>query len=61
MREFIGRVMDRVFNDFKDNLQQQDSMCGLNNVRFDGGNVPDYTDSIKIQLYLLRYFPAYLV
>lgn len=61
MREFIGRVMDRVFNDYKDNLQQQDSMCGLNNVRFDGGNVPDYTDSIKIQLYLLRYFPAYLV
>ena len=61
MRRFIARKMSVIFGDFERELSSLDRFCELKDIRFDGGNMPDY-DKIQIQqLYLLRYFPAHLV
>ena len=61
MRSFISRKLSDVFVDFEQELSSMDRFCELKGISFDWGHVPDY-DNIHIQqLYLLRYFPAYLV
>lgn len=60
MEIFIREKMDNIFNDFKSELNNLDNYCILKDVRFNRNNVPDYTNPIIQQLYLLRYFPAYL-
>ncbi len=61
MRSFISRKMSDVFRDFERELSTMDRFCELKGARYDWGNVPDYENIHIQQLYLLRYFPAYLV
>lgn len=37
------------------------ALCDLQNVNFNSGGVPNYTDAAQQSLYLLRYAPAYTV
>ncbi len=61
MRNFIDSKMHEIFDDFDSSLQQQECYCILKDVRFNSKNVPDYANPFIQQLYLLRYFPAYMV
>lgn len=61
MRDFIENTMQTIFDDFQDELNNYESCCYLKNLRFDKGNIPDYSDKLIQQLYMLRYFPAYLI
>lgn len=53
--------MDTVFNDFREELSTMDKMCLLKTLGFEGDHLPDYEIPVIQQLYLLRYFPAYIV
>jgi len=59
MKIFIEDFMCTVYNDFQKNVDNE-VLCDLKGLSFKGGNLPDYTQEINQQLYLLRYFPAYL-
>jgi hypothetical protein len=59
MKTFIENFMCTVFNDFQKNVNKE-ALCDLKELNFKGGHLPDYTKEIIQQLYLLRYFPAYL-
>ena len=37
------------------------TLCLLKDVTYLGGNIPDYSSIAVQQLYLLKYFPAYLI
>ncbi|MTV50058.1 hypothetical protein GJ688_13865 [Heliobacillus mobilis] len=61
MREFIREKMNCIYQDLNLELQLNGgNCCELKEVRFDGYNLPDYSLPMVQQLYLLRYFPAYL-
>jgi hypothetical protein len=59
MKTFIEKYMRTVFNDFQENVSKE-TLCDLKEFTFKSGQLPDYTQEINQQLYLLRYFPAYL-
>jgi len=59
MKTFIEDFMRTVFNDFQKNVNKE-VLCDLKELSFKSGHLPDYTKEINQQLYLLRYFPAYL-
>ena len=61
MKKFISEKVNAICKDFQAELSQLSTFCELKQVRFDGANLPDYNQRIVQQLYLLRYFPAYLV
>ena len=61
MREFIESMMDEIYIDFYDEVGEMDCLCDLKGFRYDGTNLPKYDDENIRRLYLLRYFPAYLV
>jgi len=61
MKEFIVNMMERIFIDFYDEVGEMDSLCCLKGFRYDGNNLPEYSDENIRRLYLLRYLPAYLV
>ncbi|MEN6350506.1 MAG: hypothetical protein ABFD08_14060 [Syntrophomonas sp.] len=61
MRKFISTVMERIYNDFRQSIRGTEQLCCLDDVRYDRGNIPDYNNTAIRQLYILRYFPAYLV
>lgn len=61
MKEFIENKMNDIFQDFKTELSYINELCILKDLRFNNGNLPNYSIPIIQQLYLLRYFPAYLV
>ncbi|WFD09777.1 hypothetical protein [Tepidibacter hydrothermalis] len=60
MRDFLKNSMEQIYNDFIEELDNMDCCCELKNLRFDSANIPNYSNRIIQQLYLLRYFPAYL-
>lgn len=61
MKDFIEDKMNEIFEDFKLEVENLESCCELKDLRFNNGNIPDYSIPIIQQLYLLRYFPAYFV
>jgi hypothetical protein len=61
LRDFISRKINYIFKDFKKNLEEIGTFCELKDLRFDSNHTPDYDKIIIQRLYLLRYFPAYLV
>ena len=61
MKRFIEEKMDEIFHDFKDEINGMQTLCNLKILRFNGGIIPDYNQSYIQRLYLLRYFPAYLI
>lgn len=61
MRKFIEDMMEEIFIDFYDEVGEMDCLCDLKGFRYDGTNLPEYSDENIRRLYLLRYLPAYLV
>lgn len=61
MRDFINDKITQIHNDFLEEIGCFETCCILKELRFNGGNIPDYNLAYMQQLYLLRYFPAYLI
>jgi len=60
MREFIHSTVNRVFSDFEETTAQAGSLCACKGLSYENGNSPDYDNFQVEQLYMLRFFPAYL-
>ncbi|OIJ16354.1 hypothetical protein BKP37_06425 [Anaerobacillus alkalilacustris] len=60
MENYIHKQLDAIYNDFKSEIDQLDELCSLHDLRFNYGHLPNYFHSSIQQLYLLRYFPAYV-
>lgn len=60
MRDFLEKTVASIYRDLKRELEIQ-PCCNLKSLRFDKGNLPDYSNPMVQQLYLLRYFPAYTI
>ena len=56
---FINNMLDKVLDDFKNFVENTNSLCELKDLRFDGGHTPDYSNQHIQQYYLLRYAYAY--
>lgn len=61
MRDFLEEKIYNIYEDFKEELSTYVTCCDLKDLRFNGGNIPDYSVKIIQQLYLLRYFVAYTI
>jgi len=61
MRRTINDITNEIFKGFLESIERNDGLCPVKGLRYDGMRLPDYTDLMVQQLYLLRYFPAYLV
>lgn len=49
----------KVFDDFKDYLNESNVLCDLRSISFEGSRLPDYANVHVQQLYVLRYSYAY--
>lgn len=56
---FINDMLNDVLDDFKNFVENANSLCELKDLRFDGGHTPDYSNQHIQQYYLLRYAYAY--
>ncbi|HBN84924.1 MAG TPA: hypothetical protein DDZ89_13900 [Clostridiales bacterium] len=61
MKSFITHKMNEIFYDFHRDLNRMKRFCVLKGLRFDKDPLPDYSIPVIQRLYLLRYFPGYLV
>ena len=61
MRDFIEAVLRKVLLDFNQSAAQARGLCACKGLTYEAGGSPDYNDAMVQQLYMLRYFPAYLV
>lgn len=61
MKQTIARITSQIFIDFQKSIRDNNGLCPVKGLRYDGMRIPDYNDIMVQQLYLLRYFPAYLV
>jgi hypothetical protein len=59
MKVMIDTKMHKIYKDFSKEISDL-CLCELKTIRFDNKSKPDYSQKIVQQLYLLRYFPAYL-
>jgi len=59
MEDFIKDKMSIIFSDFINNVEKE-PLCDLKSFSFKDGKLPDYFNPKHQQLFLLRYFPAYL-
>ena len=55
----INDMLDEVLDDFKNFVENTNSLCELKDLRFNGGHTPDYSNQHIQQYYLLRYAYAY--
>ena len=55
----IQNYLYGVFLDFRKYVDTGDKLCALKSLRFDSGNLPDYSNPHVQQLYLLRYTYGY--
>ena len=60
MITFINEYLNRIFGEFQNEIDNLDRLCDLVNVNFKDSNIPDYNYKIIQQIYLLKYFAAYL-
>lgn len=61
MQSFIESKIRKLYADFSKTAKRVGSLCVLKAFTFAGNSLPDYSNPLVQQLYLLRYFPAYLV
>ena len=61
MQTIITNLIYTVFKDFLKEINRRECLCSLKEFRYDQMNIPNYEDIFIRQLYLLRYFPAYVV
>lgn len=59
MRNMIHEALEKVVEDFKTKIDDS-KLCHLKTIRYDNQQTPDYSIEEIQQLYLLRYYPAYL-
>lgn len=59
MRIMISEKTNEIHTDFQSEINNE-FLCDLKNIRYDQACGPDYSQRKVQQLYLLRYFPAYL-
>lgn len=60
METFINGKLGEIFDDFKFNLKGLSDLCSLQDLNFNKGHLPDYSNPLIQQLYLLKFFPAHL-
>ena len=61
MKRTINEITNKIFKGFLHSIEKNGGLCPVKGLRYDGMRIPDYNDLMVQQLYLLRYFPAYLV
>lgn len=58
----ISNFLMKVYNDFLELIEERKCLCDLRAMTYaDPEEFPDYSDIFIQQLYLLRYYPAYLI
>lgn len=60
MEAFIDATLRRVVTDFDATKAQAGRLCDCKTLTYEGGNAPNYDTPLVQQIYMLRYFPAYL-
>jgi hypothetical protein len=60
MEGFIRERLDIFYSDFVRLAREEESLCVCRDLTFIAGRAPDYGQPLVQDLYLLRYFPAYL-
>jgi hypothetical protein len=60
MEGFIRERLDIFYRDFVRLAREEESLCACRDLTFIAGRAPDYGQPLVQDLYLLRYFPAYL-
>ncbi len=60
METFINNKLSEIFDEFKFNLEKLGELCTLHDLHYHNGHLPDYSDPLIQQLFLLKYFPAHL-
>ena len=60
MENFWRESLEEIYDNFLTDLDKMDDYCELCEVCFTPGRVPDYASTPQQNLYLLRYFSAYL-
>ncbi len=58
--KIIREYLDEVYKDFRKNIDSIDQFCDLRTLTYKFGNTPDYNKPIVQQLYILKYYFAYL-
>lgn len=61
MRSFIDAKLRQVLSDFDQSAAQAKGLCACKGLTYASGHTPKYSDPLVQQIYMLRYFPAYLV
>lgn len=61
MEKVIENKLQKIFQDFQNELENHQTLCNLKDISFKNNNIPDYSNKLLQQLYLLRYYPAYFV
>ncbi len=61
MQAYLANLIDQVYTDFRQQLTGQECFCDLLTLNFGTDSAPNYQSPLVQQLYLLRYYPAYLV
>lgn len=59
MIDFINDKLLEIFEDFKQNIKNEECICNLKDLNFQGEHLPDYEDILIQQFYLLRYLSGY--
>lgn len=60
MEAYIDATLRRVIKDFDATKAQAGKLCDCKTLTYEGGNSPNYDTPLVQQIYMLRYFPAYL-
>lgn len=61
MKKFIDTKLRKVLADFDQTAALEKKLCACKGLTYEAGHTPDYNDPLVQQIYMLRYFPAYLV
>ena len=61
MRGYLYSRIQLFYRDFCRSIAGWDNLSVLRNLTFASGHLPDYSQPVIQQLYLLRYFPAYFM
>ena len=60
MIDFVNKRVETIFEDFKKNVESREGeVCKLKGFNFMGDNLPEYSDPLTQQFYLLKYLCGY--
>ncbi|MGL4762370.1 MAG: hypothetical protein ACRCWG_13060 [Sarcina sp.] len=61
MEEFMIETLEEIWESFEFNITFYNKFCLLHGGKFNEKNIPDYSNEIIEEHYLLKYLPAYLL